>query len=62
MHTTSPFFKAFKLQYYQAFLLYQKGLWQEALEEFNDCLKIRSHDGPSLALRNFAQSQLQGST
>ena len=38
LHTTSPYFKAFKLQYYQAFRLYIEGRWQSALEEFDKCL------------------------
>ena len=36
----SPYFKIFKLQYYQAFRLYIDGFWLEAKHEFEKCLRI----------------------
>jgi hypothetical protein len=59
VHQTSPYYKAFKLQYYQAFCLYQRGFWADAVEEFNQCLAICPTDGPSVVHRDFSLDMLE---
>eukprot|EP00347_Sterkiella_histriomuscorum_P000675 403374931 len=53
----SPYFKIFKLQYYQAFRLYIDGFWVEAKAEFEKCLRIFPDDGPSQVLLEYIESQ-----
>lgn len=52
----SPYFKVFKLAYYQAFRLYLDGFWNEAKLEFERCLSMYPQDGPSQVLLEFMES------
>ena len=62
LHTQSPYFKAWKIQYMQAFRLYREGHWVEAAAEFDKCLQLNPKDNPSIVLQDFIQQKLQNSS
>ena len=59
MHTRSPFFKAWKVQYLQAFRLYTGGRWKEAREEIIECMQMVPKDGPSMVMREFVEGKIE---
>jgi len=59
LHTQSPYFKAWKLQYLQAFRLYLGGHWHDASKELEKCLFVNPKDGPSIVIKELVEAKLQ---